>query len=119
MQLKALLVAGLALATGATADTVITTTACPPIGACNSKGEWINKFGDHYWFNANTGCRNPGVPNIYEVCMDWKKGRAHFLANGQNKRCLQREKPDFDVMPCGASINRCSRQRWNEVSCTW
>lgn len=42
-----------------------------------------------YNTNADEGCRDPGVPHIREACYDWKNGRAHFLANGQPKRCLK------------------------------
>lgn len=119
MQLQTLLLASLALATGTTADRILTTTSCPWIGACYSQGEWINEQGGHYWIDANEGCRDPDVPFIWNVCMDWGNGRAHFNADGQNKRCLKKTGPDFDVGPCADSSRQCSRQWWEEVPCTW
>lgn len=118
MQLSTLLLAGLVLATGSAADKMMTTTSCPMIGACNSQGEFITDFG-RYYINANKDCRKPDIPAMTRLCMDWKKGRAHFQYKNQKKRCLKRTGPDFDVGPCRDSSKKCSRQWWYEVPCTW
>src|SRR5690242_1143399 len=117
MQLQALILAGLALATGAAADRILTTRRCRATGGCTTdSGEWYNNNGGRFGVNANEGCRNPGVPGIYNVCMDWGNNRAHFDATGQNKRCL-RKQGDFNQRFCGGPIgaeNRCSQQWWEE-----
>ncbi|KAH7135782.1 hypothetical protein B0J11DRAFT_169883 [Dendryphion nanum] len=119
MQIQAFFLAGLALATSAVADRLLVTTACPSIGRCSSTGEWINESGGHYWIDANEGCRDPDVPYIYNVCMDWGNGRAHFNADGQNKRCLKRTSPDLYAGPCADTSLQCYRQWWDEVPCSW
>jgi hypothetical protein len=121
MQLQTPLLAGLALATGAAADRMLTTTSCPNIGlgACNSQGEWISAYGN-FFLDANEGCRDPpDVPGMWSICMDWGNGRAHFFFDGQAKRCLKRTGADFDVGPCADTSRHCSRQWWEEVACTW
>ncbi|KFY64055.1 hypothetical protein V496_03488 [Pseudogymnoascus sp. VKM F-4515 (FW-2607)] len=119
MQLQTLLLAGLALATGAAADRLMTTTSCPWTGRCNSSGEWISAFGTH-WLDANEGCRDPpDVPGMTSICMDWGNGRGHFYFENQGKRCLKKTGPDFDVGPCGDTTKQCSRQWWDEVAYTW
>ncbi|USP74364.1 hypothetical protein yc1106_01638 [Curvularia clavata] len=112
MQLQTLFLAGLALATGATADRLLTTTAFPLIGACNSRGEWQASNGNVFYnVDANEGCRNPGVPYVYNLCMDWGKGRAHWNVDNQpNKKCFLEQGSDFDVGPCAGSGLSCSRQ---------
>ena len=64
-------------------------------------------------------CRDVDVPSIYNVCKDWRNGRGHFGTYNQPKRCLKRTGSDFDVGPCAGNGGRCSRQWWDEVSCTW
>lgn len=118
MQLHMLLLAGLALATASSAaDSLVTTTACPSVGACDSRGVFTTKYGK-YSIDANKSCRTPPVPAMTRLCMDWGKGRAHFYFKNQGKRCMKKG-PDRDVGPCGDSSKKCSRQTWDEVSCTW
>jgi hypothetical protein len=117
MQLQTLLIAGLVLATGSAADRMLTTTSCPMIGACDSRGEFITDYGKYY-IDANKDCRAPPVPSMTRLCMDWKNGRAHFVFKGQKKRCLKKG-ADFDKGPCMDSSRKCSRQWWEEVRCTW
>jgi hypothetical protein len=118
MHPQALLLAGLALATGIAADRLLTTTSCPWIGACNSNGEWINDFGQHFYINANDDCRDPGIPAFEWICMDWANQRMSFKVQGQNQRCM-RKGADFDVGPCAGAGANCRRAWYDEVSCDW
>lgn len=119
MQLKTLLLGGMALAIGANADKMMTTTSCPWSGGCSSSGEWHNNGDEKFWVDANTGCRRPNIPAFNELCMDWVNMRGHFLVQGQNRRCISRQGADFDVGPCADTSKKCSRQWWYEVPCTW
>lgn len=83
----------------------------------SSQAIWHTSFGN-YETNAQDGCRNPGVPGIYEVCYDWGQARGHFLADGQNKRCFREFKVQSTGV-CADLFNPCSVRRWHEVGCDW
>jgi len=77
-------------ATQAAADSLITYRSCT-LSECNSsRSVWFNDIGQAYNFNANDKCREPGVPNIVEVCMDWARGGASFKTVFGATRCLRK-----------------------------
>ncbi|KAH6869714.1 hypothetical protein BKA70DRAFT_1131620 [Coprinopsis sp. MPI-PUGE-AT-0042] len=104
-----------ALSTGsALADHMTTYTGCPLIGACNSPGKFITAFGT--WdVDANEGCRDPDVPGMYQLCVDWGNNRGHFFFDNQAKRCLRQV--SSTAYGCGGGTCWCGE--WDEVGCSW
>lgn len=81
-------------ANGAIADTLITYNYCkdwwPLPDSCTSeKSFWVNDWHMEYAVNANDGCRNPGVPDIPWLCIDWPNKRLKFYPNNQAARCMR------------------------------
>ncbi|KAH6869712.1 hypothetical protein BKA70DRAFT_1131631 [Coprinopsis sp. MPI-PUGE-AT-0042] len=97
------------------ADRMTTYTGCPTGGACDSQGTFFTAFGQ-YNIDANDGCRGwPGVPSMYNICIDWRLRRAHFFFEGQAKRCIQ----EFSSTAYNCNGGTCWRGEWEEVACTW
>ncbi|KAM7209863.1 hypothetical protein V8F06_014752 [Rhypophila decipiens] len=89
----------LALAATASADTLVTMTS----GSQGPKGVWFTDF-NSYVVDVNNGCRNPGVPNIPNYCMDWVNKRLHFDPVGQNRRCMREVKSQCTSTPNSSTI---------------
>ena len=80
------------LAAQAVADSFITYSRCVKTMPCDSsKSVWWNDFGQPFGFDGGDQCRNPGVPNVVEVCMDWNRERASFKTFLGNWRCLRKQ----------------------------
>ncbi|KAI9149207.1 hypothetical protein HJFPF1_11256 [Paramyrothecium foliicola] len=86
------------LATGVTADW---------FWVDNSAGIWINNYKEVFHFNAEPGCRNPGITGIYRICIDYPNKRAHFEVGNAAKRCLVE------------TMRRDRVHRFEEVGCSW
>jgi len=86
-------------------------------GSDRSNAMWHSDNGI-FAFNANPDCRDPPIPGVYEVCMDWVNRRAHFRATGQNKRCLSIF-TSRGLGSCVGTTGVCSIYRFHEVACTW
>ncbi|KAK4446304.1 hypothetical protein QBC34DRAFT_383456 [Podospora aff. communis PSN243] len=106
-----------ALVSGAVADTFTTYTTCPARGGnCDSsKSVWWNVWGQARPFNANAHCRDPFIPGVTEVCMDWGSNSAFFRTTTGQKRCLRKES-SRSVTRC-AAVNVCYFDTWVEIAC--
>lgn len=104
-----------ALASGAVADRMEVFTECAAFGQCSSANAFFYTDYGTYRVDANTGCRGTSVPGMIEFCVDWDNRRAHFVYNGQNKRCLiQRSETVY-----GCAAQQCWKTTWEEVGCSW
>lgn len=102
-----------ALASTAAADSLRVQEVC--FFGCSRAGTFITDYG-RYSINAADGCRDPPVPGMTRICLDWSKSRGHFKFSHQaNKRCLRVTKTEY--VSCGA--NTCWNTVWSEVPCTW
>ncbi|KAM7209867.1 hypothetical protein V8F06_014749 [Rhypophila decipiens] len=101
------------------ADVLTILTRKGVTGSSDSSNAMWETISNVYSFNANEGCRNPGVPNINRVCMDWGNKRGHFNTIFGEKRCVK-EWNSHNLGTCrGAVGGTCHVQRWREVACTW
>lgn len=120
MHLKSIFVLATLSAT-AVADSVLVSKRCifsaPTSWACATISTWYTNT-NSYTVDSADACRSAGVPYIYQVCFDWGKQRAHFLAQGQNKRCLKITSSTGGLKDCGTN-RKCEEWRWTEVPCTW
>ncbi|GAB1318183.1 hypothetical protein MFIFM68171_08393 [Madurella fahalii] len=103
------------------ADALSVYSRCPPgVGAdCPERtGIWWTNFGNHIT-DARGGCKNPGVPGINNLCIDWPGGRGHFDADNQPRRCIQQE--GARAIPGGHCTkgDTCYMDSFKEVPCTW
>ncbi|UKZ74919.1 hypothetical protein TrVFT333_002589 [Trichoderma virens FT-333] len=100
-----------ALSSGVTADYLNVVTNCGVFGNCGSeKAVWYTDFG-YNPVDANEGCRDPNIPNMNTLCMDWGNRRGHFFFDGQGKRCIQER--------AVAEYGDFSFSTWAEVVCSW
>lgn len=99
-------------------DTYCTTTSCDSWPAV-----WYTDNTGGYDFNANEGCRSPGVPGVEIFCIDWGNKRGHFQAVpqlNQPKRCLRMSADyDYSSRPGCGSTGSCRRSEWRETACNW
>jgi len=93
------------------ADHMNTITQCPVFGACDSQGAWYTDY-DVHDINANEGCRNPYIPEMANICMDWGRRRGHFNFNNQGKRCIVERGNIYAASNVVLGV-------WLEVPCTW
>lgn len=100
------------LAGTASADFLLTLNSCFS-NPCVTRGWFITASGEAYWTDApQGGCRAGPFPGMDELCVDWGHGRAHFIWNGQPKRCLK-------LVQSYANPGSCDGGRWAEAPCTW
>ncbi|KAK4039563.1 hypothetical protein C8A01DRAFT_16471 [Parachaetomium inaequale] len=92
------------------ADYMLVLTSCLN-GRCGSQGWWTT-VEDTYWVDANEGCRDPDVPSMWSLCMDWGNQRGHFFFEGQPKRCIRKVSEGWAEYGMTSS-------NWDEVPCTW
>ncbi|KAK4122112.1 hypothetical protein N657DRAFT_646771 [Parathielavia appendiculata] len=110
MQLPKLVALALLAATTA-ADYVDVTTICNSWGGgCSSYGIWHTAYG-RFDVDFNEGCRDPDVPSLNWMCIDWPNQRAHFNFDGQPKRCLVKMTEEYQPT--------IRLSRWDEVGCYW
>ncbi|KAK4446303.1 hypothetical protein QBC34DRAFT_383455 [Podospora aff. communis PSN243] len=82
-----------------------------------ANGIWHTNAGN-YAFNAGDGCReDPGVPNIRNLCVDWRLKRAEWWAFGA-KRCFL-QTGDYSHNCYGFSGCLAVHRKWDEVKCNW
>ncbi len=117
MRLSALALLALFFPSFATADSMVVNVVCDPHSCDYSQGVWHSDYGI-YNIVSSDGCRQPPVPAMKWLCIDWKENRAHFYFEQQAKRCLG------VVMlgaweKCGAEGTSCFVSRWDEIGCSW
>lgn len=101
------------LAVTGLADRMVVRTRCPGGSGCDSSnGIFYTDFGS-YAVNANEGCRGTNVPHMKQLCVDWRRERAHFQFYDQGKRCLLMTKNG------GCGTEDCALSEWSEVGCGW
>ncbi|KAK4464432.1 hypothetical protein QBC42DRAFT_284416 [Cladorrhinum samala] len=117
LNVASLAISALALAARVSADRMIVFQYCF-FTACSSPGTWYTAHGS-YDVDASEGCRNPDVPGMTQLCVDWGKSRGHFYFLGQNKRCIRETSSDFQTCSDDFGFATCSDVYWDEVPCTW
>ncbi|KAK0644009.1 hypothetical protein B0T16DRAFT_460095 [Cercophora newfieldiana] len=65
----------------------------------------------------NGGCRNPGVPGIGWMCIDWDNARLKFYPTAGGERCM-RIKSSQPTTPC-VTLAKCTAHMFREVGCNW
>ncbi|KAK0638972.1 hypothetical protein B0T16DRAFT_449807 [Cercophora newfieldiana] len=112
-------------ANGAIADILVVNTYCKdwwplPDDCTSARSVWVNDFDQSFPVDANTGCRNPGVPHIPWFCIDWDNARLKFYPTNQPERCMPRKTTQrmFSVGICRNSDD-CHASVWREVQCNW
>jgi hypothetical protein len=109
MHFQSLALVAAGLATGAVADTLTVYNQClsnwgGPHYCSSWKSLWWNDFGQSFEFDAISGCRNPNVPGVVEICMDWPQSRGSFRTTGGNRRCFQKKAWRGMSRPCTTII---------------
>jgi hypothetical protein len=100
------------------ADKLIVSQYCFTL-ACTNSGTWHTNYGTHYFIDADDGCRDTDVPAMYQLCMDYSKGRGHFFFEGQGKRCLKETSNDWAHCSDDFQFATCTTIYYDEVPCTW
>ncbi|KAK3370614.1 hypothetical protein B0H63DRAFT_552729 [Podospora didyma] len=69
--------------------------------------------------NANSGCRNPGIPHMIELCVDEGNQRAHFQFQSQGKRCMHITSSTWQTCSDDFRFATCATAVYEETPCTW
>jgi hypothetical protein len=81
---------------------------------------WHNDHGQMFEVQLWEHCWRPNIPNIIEFCVDGPRGRLHFNAVNQPKRCMVRVESTTYTNDCKVAWDwKCVYQRYEEVPCTW
>ncbi|KAK2760862.1 hypothetical protein FQN54_002102 [Arachnomyces sp. PD_36] len=121
MHLKSILLSGLAVLTSSViADHLVTVEGCD--------ADLFRMCGYHYahWhigysvyeIDAEEGCRDPSVPGMTWICVDYGNERGEFKYEGGPKRCFTRTSTTRITDDSCWAIE-CWRKVWEEAPCTW